>query len=227
MYLTRQEHEASFLDVSIISERHRGLAGRFLRLYAGLLAFGASLALMVKADLGLGPWDVLHQGLARRFGVDIGWVVIVVGAVVLLAWVPLRQRPGVGTVSNVIVVGLALDAALRLVPDPHVLAVRGALLAAGIVANGVATGLYIGAGLGPGPRDGLMTGLAAHGWSIMTVRTLIELTVLAVGFALGGAVGVGTIAYALAIGPIAHYSIPALSAKEPSGCGACAAAVRS
>lgn len=194
----------------------RGLAMRLTRLYAGLVGFGASLALMIEAGLGLGPWDVLHQGVARTTGVPIGWVVIAVGAVVLVAWIPLRQRPGFATVSNVIVVGLVVDVALALLPSPGALPVRIAFLAVGIVANGVATGLYIGAGLGPGPRDGLMTGLAARGLSLRAARTLIELSALGFGWVLGGTVGAGTVLYAVAIGPLAQVFIPML-AMEPAG----------
>src|SRR5438067_5265096 len=163
---------------------------------------------MVEARLGLGPWDVLHQGIARRLGVDLGWVVIGVGALALAAWIPLRQRPGFGTLSNVVVVGLVVDASLRFLPTPHTTVVRLAFLLVGIVLNGAATGLYIGAGLGPGPRDGLMTGLARHGRSLRAVRTGIELTVLVLGIALGGSVGVGTLLFALAIGPLAHFFLP-------------------
>jgi uncharacterized membrane protein YczE len=187
---------------------------RLVRLYAGIPLFGVSVAMMINAGLGLAPWDVLHQGLAGRTGVAIGWIVIILGALVLLAWIPLRQRIGFGTVSSVIVVGLAVNAALPVVPQPHALGARIALLAGGIAANGVATGLYVGAGLGPGPRDGLMTGLAARGLSIRAVRTAIELSVLAVGWLLGGTVGVGTVAYAVTIGPMAHYLIPLLSVPK-------------
>jgi uncharacterized membrane protein YczE len=184
---------------------------RLVQLYAGLVLFGASMALMVDAGLGLDPWDVFHQGIARATGLPLGWVVIAAGAVVLLLWVPLRQRPGVGTVSNVIVVGLAVDRALAVLPVPHHLPVRVAYLLVGILANAVATGLYIGAGLGPGPRDGLMTGIAARGHSLRVVRTAIELTVLATGVVLGGTLGVGTVLYALAIGPLAHVFVPRLT----------------
>src|SRR5882757_2853548 len=142
------------------------------------------MALMIRARLGLDSWDVLHQGIARHGGWPFGWVVIGVGTLVLLLWIPLRQRPGVGTVSNVIVVGLAVDAALDVLPTVHAMWLRVGLLGTGILANGVATGLYIGAGLGPGPRDGLMTGLAARGHSIRLVRTSIEVTVLAAGWLL-------------------------------------------
>jgi uncharacterized membrane protein YczE len=187
---------------------------RLIQLYVGLVLFGVSMAFLVRARLGLDSWDVLHQGLAERTGLRFGWIVIAVGALVLLLWVPLRQRPGVGTVSNVIVVGLAVDAALDVMPAPGHMAARWAFLVAGILVNGVATGLYIGAGLGPGPRDGLMTGLAARGYSIRLARTLIELAVLALGWLLGGTVGVGTVLYALAIGPLAHYFIPRLTVRS-------------
>jgi uncharacterized membrane protein YczE len=187
------------------------LPRRLAHLYPGLVLFGVSIALMLRADLGLDPWDVFHQGLAERTGLRFGWVVIGVSALVLMLWVPLRQRPGIGTVSNVIVVGLAVDGALALLPQPGHLALRAGYLVTGIVANGIATGLYIGARLGPGPRDGLMTGLAARGHSIRVVRTAIELSVLAAGWLLGGTVGVGTVLYAVSIGPLAHYLIPRLS----------------
>lgn len=174
----------------------------------GLWLFGASVALLVRADLGLDPWDVLHQGIAGQTTTSIGLVVIAVSVVVLGLWVPLRQRPGAGTVANVVLVGLFLDATLAVLPTPTDRVWRATFLVAGIVANGVATGLYIGAGLGPGPRDGLMTGLAGHGLSIRSARTAIEVTVLAGGWLLGGTVGVGTLAYALTIGPLAHGFIP-------------------
>ena len=189
------------------------MSRRLLQLYSGLVLFGVSMSLMIRARLGLDSWDVLHQGISRRSGWQFGWVVIATGALVLLLWIPLRQRPGVGTVSNVIVVGLAVGAALAVVPDVHGMWLRAALLGGGIVANGIATGLYIGAGLGPGPRDGLMTGLAARGHSVRIVRTAIELIVLAAGWLLGGSVGVGTVLYALAIGPLAHYFIPRLAVR--------------
>lgn len=187
------------------------MARRLVNLFAGLALFGLSIGLMLAAELGLAPWDVLHQGLAVQTGLPIGWVVNLVGAAVLLLWVPLRQRPGIGTVSNVIVIGLAVDATLAVLPTLHALAPRIALLVLGVLANGVATGLYIGAGLGPGPRDGLMTGLASRGHSIRLVRTTIELTVLSAGWLLGGTIGAGTVLYALGIGPLAHFFIPRLA----------------
>jgi uncharacterized membrane protein YczE len=194
-----------------------GRVARLVRLYLGLAGFGVSLALLVRARLGLGPWDVLHQGIARHLGVQLGWVTIGVSGLVLLAWIPLRQRPGLGTVSNAVIVGLVVNGALEVLPTPGSLAWRTAWLAAGIGLNGLATACYIGAGLGPGPRDGLMTGIAARGYSLRVVRTLIELSVLAIGFALGGTVGVGTVAYALSIGPLTHLLLPRLTITTPPG----------
>lgn len=181
---------------------------RLIQLYAGLALYGLSTALLVAADLGLDPWDVLHQGASRQTGISIGICTVLIGILVLLLWIPLRQRPGLGTVSNAILVGLAVDAALYFLPAPDDVAVQTIFLVLGVVLNGMATGLYIGAGLGPGPRDGLMTGIAARGHSIRVVRTLIELAVLGLGWLLGGSVGIGTVFYALAIGPLAHVFIP-------------------
>jgi uncharacterized membrane protein YczE len=187
---------------------------RLAQLYAGLVLYGVSDAMLLLAGLGVDPWDVFHQGLSRRFGLGVGTWAVIVGVAVMLLWIPLRQRPGFGTLSNVILVGLVIDLVMATVPAPHELASRIAILTTGIVLNGVATGAYIGAGLGPGPRDGLMTGLAARGHSIRFVRTGIELTVLAIGWRLGGNVGVGTVAYALAIGPFAHFFIPRLAIRR-------------
>jgi uncharacterized membrane protein YczE len=193
----------------------RTLGRRLVNLYLGLVLFGVSSAMIVASGLGLGPWDVFHQGLSEQVGISLGWVVIGVGLVVLLLWIPLRQRPGLGTISNAIVIGLVIDATLTFVSQPGSMAARAGLLVAGVVFNGVATGLYIGAGLGPGPRDGLMTSLAARGNSIRVVRTALELTVLVIGWILGGTVGVGTILYALSIGPLAHFFIPRLAVAAP------------
>ena len=187
---------------------------RLALLLAGLVLYGFSSGLMLQAGLGQMPWAVLHQGLSRTFGLSIGTWTIAVGALVLLAWVPLRLRPGVGTLGNVLVLGLALDATLALVPAPTALGVRIPLLLVGILLNAVATGAYIGAGLGAGPRDGLSTGLAARGLSLRVVRTSIELGVLAVGWALGGNVGIGTVLYAATIGVLTHRTIPALRLRE-------------
>ena len=189
-------------------------ARRLTQLYAGLILYGVSDSMLLLAGLGVDPWDVFHQGLSRRIGLGVGTWAIIVGVAVLALWWPLRQRPGFGTLSNVIVVGIVIDLVMALSPVPHALGLRIVVLLAGVVLNGVATGAYIGAGLGPGPRDGLMTGFAARGHSIRVVRTAIELTVLATGWLLGGTVGAGTVVYALGIGPLAHIFIPLL-AIEP------------
>jgi uncharacterized membrane protein YczE len=195
--------------------RHRPVR-RLVQLYLGLLLYSTALALMVRARLGLAPWDVFHQGLARRTGLTIGWVLILVGVLVLLLWIPLRQRPGIGTVSNAIVIGLGVDGTLAVLPTPHSLGARCAFLVGGILGSGVASGLYIGARLGSGPRDGLMTGYAARGHSTRVVRTGIEVTVLIAGWLLGGTVGVATLLFAVTIGPLAHVFIPLFSVDSPS-----------
>jgi uncharacterized membrane protein YczE len=182
-----------------------------MRLFAGLIGFGVSLALMVRAGLGLGPWDVLHQGIARHLAVQLGWVTIGVSALVLLAWIPLRQRPGFGTISNLVVVGLTVNAALDALGSPADLVARAGLLAGGILLNAVSTALYIGAAFGPGPRDGLMTGLAARGHSVRAARTVIEVSALGVGGLLGGSIGIGTVIYALGIGPLVDPLLPLFS----------------
>jgi uncharacterized membrane protein YczE len=187
---------------------------RFVLLFAGLALYGFSDGLLVLAGIGLDPWDVLHQGLSRTFGLQVGTWAILVGIVVLLGWIPLRQRPGIGTVCNVVAVGLVLNATLAVVPAPHAVPIQAVVLVLAVVLNGIATGAYIGAGLGPGPRDGLSTGIAARGLSLRVVRTTVEVSVLAVGWLLGGTVGVGTVVYALAIGPITHVTIPALQLKD-------------
>ncbi|MGV9979883.1 membrane protein YczE [Micromonospora wenchangensis] len=196
--------------------RHRP-GRRLTQLYAGLVLYGVSMAMMIRSGLGLDPWDVFHQGLSRQTGLSFGTVTIAVGALVLLLWIPLRQRPGLGTVSNVVVIGLVVDATVALLPAGWPLPARIALLLGGIVANGAATGLYLGARLGPGPRDGLMTGYVARrpGRSVRLVRTVIEVTVLALGWLLGGTVGVGTVAYALGIGPLAQFFIPRFALPDP------------
>ncbi|MFC7910888.1 membrane protein YczE [Streptomyces nigra] len=207
------------------TQRH--LTRRLSQLYAGLALYGASSAMLVGAGLGLEPWGVLHQGLAERTGLTIGVVSIIVGAAVLLLWIPLRQRPGLGTVSNVFVVGLAMDGTLALLPETSALAARIPLLVAGVVLNGVATGLYIAARFGPGPRDGLMTGLHQRtGRSIRLMRTAVEITVVATGFALGGTVGVGTVLYALSIGPLAQLFLRVFAVPGTSGSRAVVAGAR-
>jgi uncharacterized membrane protein YczE len=191
---------------------------RVSQLLAGLVLYGVSMALMVESGLGLNPWDVFHQGVAEVTGLSFGWVVILTGIPILLLWIPLRQRPGFGTVANLVVIGLVVDAALAVLPSAQPIALRVTFLVTGILLNGVATGLYLGARLGAGPRDGLMTGLVERfpRLSIRLVRTAIEVSVLAVGWLLGGTVGVGTVAYALGIGPLAHLFIPLFTIAAPN-----------
>lgn len=195
---------------------------RLIQLFLGLSLYGLSIALIIRADLGLDPWDVLSQGVFERFaepaGLGFGMVVNLIGMAVLLLWIPLHQKPGIGTIANVLVIGSVAGLALRYIPADPVLPVRSLFLATGIVLNGVASGAYIGAGLGPGPRDGLMTGLVARtGWPIKTVRTAIELTVVVAGWTLGGSVGVGTILYALAIGPLVQIFLPVFTVGKEEG----------
>ncbi len=197
------------------------LPHRLLQLFVGLVLYGFSMAMMLRATLGLDPWDVLHQGLTRFVPLTFGQVTIVVGAMVLLLWIPLKQWPGFGTVANVIVIGLAADLALWLLPTPETLWIRIPLMIAGVLANGLAGAIYIGSNLGPGPRDGLMTGLAERsGRSLRLVRTSIEVTVLVGGWLLGGTFGVGTILYALGIGPLIQFFLPYVAVRvRPPGTG--------
>ena len=178
----------------------------------GLVLFGFGLALMVIADLGLAPWDVLHQGISDRTGIPIGTVVIIVGVLLLVAWIPLKEKIGIGTIANAIVIGVVLDLSLLVLPErltawPQ----QWAALLVGVVLVGIGSGYYIGAGLGPGPSDGLMTGLARMGYPIFAVRAAIELSALVVGWILGGTVGVGTVIFALAMGPLVHFFMEKLS----------------
>ncbi|SHE51239.1 Uncharacterized membrane protein YczE [Streptoalloteichus hindustanus] len=190
---------------------------RLLQLFGGLTLYGVAMGMQVRAELGLDPWDVLHEGLARRTGLSFGLITALTGLVVLLLWIPLRQRPGIGTVSNVVMIALSVDLTLALLPTPSSLPVRIGLLVAGVVLNGLASAAYIGARLGPGPRDGLMTGFCARtGWSVRLVRTGIEVTVLAVGWLLSGTVGVGTVFYALAIGPLVQVFLPRVAVSAPT-----------
>jgi len=182
--------------------------GRVLRLLVGLALYGLSIALLLRSELGLDPWDVFHQGVALRTGAPNGVVVIVASVFVLLLWIPLRQRPGVGTVANALLVGVFVEVSLAVLPHASHLGWRIPLLISGILLNAVATGLYISAALGPGARDGLMTGLASRGVPIRRARTGVEVVVLAIGWLLGGTVGIGTVLYALSIGPLAHVFIP-------------------
>jgi uncharacterized membrane protein YczE len=190
------------------------LRRRLPRVLAGLVLFGIGIGLMVRADLGLAPWDVLHQGVAERTGLAIGTVTILTGVVVLLLWIPIRERPGLGTVLNVVVIGLVVDATLAVVDAPEPLGARCGLLVVGVFLFGPGSGLYIGAGLGPGPRDGLMTGIARRGHSVRVVRTGIELSALAVGAALGGSIGIGTVLFAATVGPNVHHFLGRMSLPE-------------
>jgi uncharacterized membrane protein YczE len=187
---------------------------RLTQLYIGLALYGFSSAMMVRSELGLNPWDVFHEGLGHRTPLSFGNVVILSGVVVLLLWIPLRQRPGLGTVSNIVVIGLTADLGLWLLPNIDSASVRAVMLTAGIFLNGAATSAYIGAGFGPGPRDGLMTGLATRtGWSIRIVRTGIELAVLGTGWVLGGTVGIGTVLYAVTIGLLVQRMLPLFTSR--------------
>ncbi|EML9398129.1 MULTISPECIES: YczE/YyaS/YitT family protein [Citrobacter] len=182
---------------------------RLLQLFIGLTLYGVSTAMFVRADLGADPWNVFHLGVANLLSMNIGVVIIAVGVLVLLAWIPLRQRPGFGTLSNVIMIGLAADAALLVIPGFESLLARSGLLVSAVILNALATSLYIGAGFGAGPRDGLMTGIHARtGWPVRRIRTAIEVSVLLIGWLLGGTVGVGTVLYALAIGPLIQLCLP-------------------
>ena len=188
---------------------------RLIQLFLGLALYGVTLGLMVRANLGLDPWDVFHQGLAERTGISIGMMVNLVGAAVLLLWIPIRQRPGIGTIANVFLIGTFADISLWLIPPIQSAPLAVAMLVGAVVLNGVATGAYIGAGLGPGPRDGLMTGLVKRtGGSVKVIRTSIEVAVLAAGWLLGGTVGLGTVLYAVAIGPIVHRMLPLFTITE-------------
>ncbi|WP_433377565.1 YczE/YyaS/YitT family protein [Actinoplanes sp. CA-142083] len=189
---------------------------RLIQLFTGLILYGVSMAFMVESALGLNPWDVLHQGLSKVTGISFGWVVILLGIPILLLWIPLRQKPGFGTIANLVVIGFVVDGALAVLPSGDGIPARVAYLVGGILINGLATGLYIGARMGPGPRDGLMTGIVRRfpRLSIRLVRTTIELLVLGVGILLGGTVGIGTIAYALCIGPLVHVFLPLCTVPE-------------
>lgn len=194
------------------------LARRTTLLLCGLTLYGLSLTLLLRADLGLDPWDVFHQGLADTVDWSLGTVIVLTSFAVLALWIPLRERPGVGTVANAVLVGLGVEVFSAIIPEIDDLWLRWLLLALGVVGNGVATGMYIGAGMGPGPRDGLMTGIARRRGTVRVVRTAIELTVLATGIVLGGTFGIGTIVYAVAIGPLVHVFLPIftrIAQREP------------
>jgi uncharacterized membrane protein YczE len=182
----------------------------------GLVLYGVGVAVVVVAGLGVDPWTVLAEGLALRTGIGLGWITNILGLAVLALWIPLHQRPGLGTVANIFVVGTALQFALPLIPTPQNVLESIAMLLGGVALVGVAGGLYIGARFGPGPRDGLMTGISARwGWPLWTARTVVEVTVLAIGWTLGGTVGVGTLVYALSIGPVSHAALRLFDTRRP------------
>ncbi|MGX1777134.1 membrane protein YczE [Nocardia brasiliensis] len=192
------------------------LIRRLVALYVGLWLYGFSMAVMVRAGLGLDPWDVFHQGVAAHVPLSFGAVTAITGIAVLLAWIPLRQRPGLGTVSNVVVIAVSVDVGLWLLPAWEAIPARVVAMGAAVVLNAIATVLYIGAGMGPGPRDGLMTGLVRRtGVSVWVVRTSIEVTVLSIGWILGGSVGIGTVVYAFGIGPLIQLMIPTVNRFLP------------
>jgi uncharacterized membrane protein YczE len=188
---------------------------RIVRCVGGLALFGVGIALLLAADLGAAPWDVFHTGVSDLTGIPVGTVIIITGLLLLLLWIPLRESPGLGTLLNAIEIGVVVDLVLPVIPEPDQLAWRIVMMLAGVGIIAVGSGLYIGAGLGPGPRDGLMTGLARRGVSIRVARTGIELTILAIGVALGGAIGIGTAVFALGIGPLVHHLLPRLTMHDP------------
>jgi uncharacterized membrane protein YczE len=195
----------------------RILVRRWGQLLLGLFFYGIAVALLIRADVGLDPWTVFAQGLEVQTGWSIGLIVVLIGAAVLLLWIPIRQKPGIGTVLNVLLIGPVLDLAMLVVETPEQLWAQWFMFAGGLALLAVATGLYIGARFGPGPRDGLMTGAHARfGWKIWKVRTGVEVTVLAIGWLLGGTVGFGTVAFALLIGPMVGVTLPRLRVPEPT-----------
>lgn len=197
-------------DLGPVAQLRAGRLGhRIPQLIAGLVLYGVSLAMMVRGALGLAPWDVLHSGFIRHVPISLGQAVVLFSFVVLVLWIPLREKPGIGTIANAILVGVSADATLAVLAEAEALWLRIVLMVAGVVANGLATALYIGAQFGRGPRDGLMTGLSRRtGLSLRLVRTGLEVTVVVLGLLLGGALGVGTVLYALAIGPLTQLMLP-------------------
>lgn len=180
----------------------------------GLAIFGVGIALLIDANLGAAPWDVFHTGVSELTGRPVGQITIITGVVLLMLWIPLRETMGLGTILNAVEIGLVVDLVLPLLPEPELLAARIPMMLGGVVVIAIGSGLYIGAGLGPGPRDGLMTGFAKRGISIRFARTAIELSVLVIGIALGGAIGVGTAVFALGIGPLVQFFLPRLQISE-------------
>jgi uncharacterized membrane protein YczE len=190
-------------------------AERIARCVVGLALFGLGIALIIQAELGAAPWDVFHTGISELTGIPVGSVIILVGVALLLLWIPLREQPGLGTILNAVEIGLVVDIVLPILPEPEVLGVQLPMMFGGVVIIAIGSGLYIGAGLGPGPRDGLMTGLARRGVSLRVARTGIEIIVLVVGVALGGSIGLGTAVFALGIGPLVQVFLPQLTMSTP------------
>ena len=206
-------------DLGPIAQLRAGRLGRRLpQLYVGLVLYGFSIALMVRGHLGNAPWDVLHSGLAKHLPITLGEALVIVSFLVMVLWIPLREVPGIGTISNAIVIGVSADAFLRVLDQPGAMWLRGVLMVGGVVVCGLATAMYIGAQLGRGPRDGLMTGFARRtGLSLRLVRTLLEITVVVIGLLLGGVAGVGTVLFALAIGPLTQAHAPRLDRRRRVG----------
>jgi uncharacterized membrane protein YczE len=213
--VTNRRRQVSLADLGPLAQLQAGrLWLRIPQLLVGLWLYGLAMALFIRSGLGLDPWDVFHAGLQRLLGWSFGTVVIVVGFAVLLLWIPLRQWPGLGTIANAVVIGVATDATLAIVPAASSWPASWGLLVGGLVINGLAGALYIGSQLGPGPRDGLMTGLARRtGRSLRLVRTSLELSVLAIGWLLGGAVGIGTVVFAVSIGPLVQFFLPLVTVR--------------
>ncbi|MBM3805227.1 MAG: hypothetical protein FJW19_01090 [Actinobacteria bacterium] len=192
------------------------LGQRLVRCIIGLAVFAVGISMQMNANIGAPPWDVFHQGVAKQTGISVGRIIVLTGFVLLFFWIPLRQRPGLGTILNALEIGLVADIALAVIPEPTNIFIRVAMALVGIVVVAIGSGLYIGSALGPGPRDGLMTGLAQHGIPIRVGRTVIEVTVLIVGFVLGGQVGVATVAFAFGVGPLVHFFLPRLAISSGS-----------
>ncbi len=192
------------------------LGRRLVRCLIGLAIFAVGISLQMNANIGAPPWDVFHQGVAKQTDISIGKIIVITGFSLLLLWIPLRQKPGLGTILNALEIGLIADVALEIIPEPNNILIRVAMVVVGIITVAIGTGLYIGSALGPGPRDGLMTGLAKRGIPIRVGRTAVEVTVLIIGYALGGQVGVATFAFAFGVGPLVQFFLPRLAVSSGS-----------
>ena len=192
------------------------LGRRLVRCVLGLSLFAVGISLQMNANIGAPPWDVFHQGVAKQTGISIGKIIVITGFALLLLWIPLRQKPGLGTILNALEIGLIADVALEIIPEPKNLLVRGVMVIVGIITVAIGTGLYIGSALGPGPRDGLMTGLAQRGVPIRLGRTAVEVSVLIIGYTLGGQVGIATFAFAFGVGPLVQFFLPRLAVSSGS-----------